>query len=122
MQVDKEHIQLLTEVGYAAAIYGEADKAEPIFDALMDIVPGNAAGPIGYGLSGIMQGRFDEAIDILERKGIDATVSADEARAIHLLALYLAGRKNEARRLGEQYIADAEFVIASDMAESINNS
>ncbi len=104
MDVNTDDAQLLTEVGYAAAVYGLAEPAQPIFEALIDVLPNNAAGAIGFSIAHIMCGRFNDAVEVLEKHGLNAEISSEEARAVHLLAVYLSGRKDEARVLSEELL------------------
>lgn len=92
-------MQLLTELGYSAILRGWFDDAEAIFSAMEKLAPDNAAAPIGFGLLALVRGKFNDAIEILEKKAVTAKVSGTEAKAILLLAYRLARRNADADRL-----------------------
>ncbi|MEZ5824752.1 MAG: hypothetical protein R3C97_08445 [Geminicoccaceae bacterium] len=94
-----EELQLLTQIGYSAVVRGLVDESRPIFDALAVCAPGNAASAIGIALGALIRGDLDRAIDTLRRDGIDKPRSGNEAKAILMIALQLAGRQEEAELL-----------------------
>ena len=91
-----QELQLLTQIGYSAVIRGLVDESRPIFTALEICAPGNAAAAIGIALGSLIRGDLDRAIDKLKRDGINKAHSGDEAKAILMIALKLAGRHEEA--------------------------
>ncbi|MCB9942288.1 MAG: hypothetical protein H6851_01515 [Geminicoccaceae bacterium] len=91
-----EELQLLTQIGYSAVIRGLIEESRPIFEALKICAPNNAAAAIGLALGALIQGDLDQAIAILKRDGISKPKSGNEAKAVLMIALQLAGRQNEA--------------------------
>ena len=117
MNVNRQDLHLLTEIGYASVMFGIADQAEPIFNALSKVCPENAAGSIGLAISEMSRGNFDAAAEILERSSRDADTSAGEAKAILMLALFLGGRVEEAEQLAED--VREQGGAASSMVETL---
>ncbi|NVK32343.1 MAG: hypothetical protein HWE20_15145 [Gammaproteobacteria bacterium] len=118
--LDSKHAYLLTEIGYAAAMLGEGKSVDPIFDLLMKELPNNAAGAIGKAINALSDNNADRAVEVLEQHGLGKEVSADEARAIHLLALFLGGRKDDAEALAQDYLKGEGIAYA--MAQSLFQS
>ncbi len=117
MEIDRDQLHALTEIGYASVIYGLAEKVGPIFDALTLLLPDNAAGPIGKAISDISTGNFNSAIDTLQNNGVNSDISGEEARAILLLSYYLAGRTSEAQQLANELMQ--QDGVGKNMAMSL---
>ena len=106
--VPTEDLKLLSEIAMSAAVRGHGPRAKPIFEALAHLQPGNAAAPIGYALTEIVQARFENAVQILRRDGITAETGATEAKAMLMVSLVLAGRSEEARVLQRELIRNGD--------------
>ena len=106
--IPNEDLKLLSEIAMSAAVRGHGARAKPIFEALGHLQPGNAAAAIGYALTEITQGRFQNAVQILQRDGITAEAGATEAKAMLMVSLVLAGRSEEARLLQRELIRNGD--------------
>lgn len=95
-------LKLLTEIGFSVTLRGLDSNVDPIFDVVEKEKPENAAGPIGRALQALVRRDLDTAIDILKTKGVTAAVAAKEAQSILALALKLAGRDHESRRVAAE--------------------
>lgn len=94
--ISDDELQLLTQIGFASVMRGRIDEARPIFDALAEFAPDNAASAIGIGLGALIRGDLDMAIRTLKKDGVTKPVGSAEAKAVLLIALQLAGRLDEA--------------------------
>ena len=101
MGADKD-LKLLTEIGFSVTLRGLEGNMDPIFAAVEQEKPENAAGPIGRALQALVKRDLDTAIDILKTKGITAAVAAKEAQSILALTLKLAGREAESRKVAAE--------------------
>ncbi|MEL6477481.1 MAG: hypothetical protein AAFR17_09145 [Pseudomonadota bacterium] len=101
MGADKD-LKLLTEIGFSVTLRGLGGNMDPIFAAIEQEKPENAAGPIGRALQALVKRDFETAIDILRTKGVNAAVAAKEAQSILALALKLSGREAESRKLAAE--------------------
>lgn len=99
MDYDREDLKMLTEIAFSATARGYFDTAKPIYDALAILRPDNAASDVGYALGAIIQGDNASAIDRLRSDAIMKKESADEARAVLMIALQLEGRTAEVEQL-----------------------
>lgn len=94
--LDPKDLKLLSEVALSAAVQGHGKRAKPIFDALRHLRPDNAAAAIGYALTEMTHGNFQEAARILRKDGVTAKNGAAEAKAMLMVALMMGGRSEEA--------------------------
>ena len=94
--LDPQDLKLLSEIALSASVQGHGKRAKPIFDALRHLRPDNAAAAIGYALTEMTHGNFQEAARILRRDGVTAKKGGTEAKAMLVVALMMAGRSEEA--------------------------
>ena len=104
-RIEPADLKLLSEIGMSAAAHGYGDSARPIFDALAAYRPRNAAAWIGYALIELAQGKFDQAITILSGDQVIGKTCEKEAKGMLLVALYLANRREEARRVHRELLS-----------------
>ena len=107
-KIPTEDLKLLSEIAMSAAVRGQGPQAKPIFEALARLQPNNAAAAIGYALTELTRGRFQDAVQILQRDGIKAKAGAAEAKAILMVSLVLAGRSDEARSVQRELIRNGD--------------
>ncbi|MCY0387278.1 hypothetical protein OVY01_08525 [Robbsia sp. Bb-Pol-6] len=92
-------IGLLTEVGFLASAAGDVERAGTIFTALMALRPRRAFPYIGLALAWLNAGKPGEAVAVFEcAPPVDAAELPDLA-IYHALALQLASRLGESRRV-----------------------
>ncbi|MGI4982184.1 MAG: hypothetical protein ACRYGL_02425 [Janthinobacterium lividum] len=92
-------VGLLTEVGFLASAAGDVERAGMIFAALMALRPRRAFPYIGLALAWLNAGKPAEAVMVFERAPpVDAAELPDLA-IYHALALQLASRLGESRRV-----------------------
>lgn len=96
---DEGVLKLLAEIGLSAAVHGNGEAAQPIFDALSQLRPENPVGAIGRALGDIAAGRLDDAITNLRTLGTGDDACPDEVKAVLLIALCLAGQQVDASLL-----------------------
>lgn len=92
-------ISLLAEVGFLASAAGDVEQAGTIFTALMALRPRRAFPYIGLALAWLNAGKPGEAVAVFESAPpVDAAELPDLA-IYHALALQLASRLGESRRV-----------------------
>jgi lipopolysaccharide biosynthesis regulator YciM len=116
-ELSSEDTFTLTEIGYASVMYGVPADVKPIFEALQMLYPDNTAGAIGNAIVALNRGDYDTAISSLQNCLQQCQTNTDEARAILMLAMHLAGRDAEAEQLAEK--VEEENGIANSMAQSL---
>ncbi len=104
LEVNEQVLTLMAEIGLSAALRGCGEAARPIFDALSLLKPENPLAAVGRALGQISEGRHEDAIAGLRASGANDAGSADELRAIMLLALCLAGHQTDAALLCRQLL------------------
>ncbi|SAI69983.1 Flp pilus assembly protein TadD%2C contains TPR repeats [Bordetella ansorpii] len=97
--LDADEARLLTEVGMLAARAGDLARADAIFNGLRAVRPGRAYPYIGLALARIARGRADEAVQLLEHAVLADDAERAQAQAWRGLALQLAGRAAESRKV-----------------------
>lgn len=97
--LDAQDARLLTEIGMLAAEAGDVARADAVFGALRRVRPDRAYPYIGLVLARLAAGRAGEAVRLLE----DAEIADPQERGVlHAwrgLALQLAGRSAESRKV-----------------------
>lgn len=106
--LDPKDLKLLSEIALSAAVQGHGKRAKPIFDALQRLRPDNAAAAIGYALTEMTHGNFQEATRILRKDGITAKNGATEAKAMLMVALLMGGRAEEADPVQRELLQGAD--------------
>jgi predicted Zn-dependent protease len=96
---DAEDVRLLGEIGYAAANRGLHRDAERVLAAIEALRPSSAVAGIGRALMALSRGRFDDAVQLVERQALAAEPDSIEAYEVLALALGLAGRATERERV-----------------------
>ncbi len=96
--LDADDARFLAEVGMLAAGAGDVARADVIFGALRELRPGRAYPYLGLALARLAAGRAAEAAQLLERAPVD-TAERGQLQAWHGLALQLAGRGAESRKV-----------------------
>jgi tetratricopeptide (TPR) repeat protein len=102
-----DDVRLLTEVGFLAASHADAVRAKRIFGALAAARPHRAFPSVGLATAWLNAGRPDEAVAVLEQALVEDRDERDTLDSWRGLALQMAGRVDESRRL-LQRVADAD--------------
>lgn len=97
-----ESIRELTEIGFMAATTGRSDMAEIIFNGLLGLHPRGASAELGLAITWMFAQRPMEAAALLERTTATSPAEYAVITAWHGLALQLAGRNGQARKLLEK--------------------
>lgn len=114
--IDTRHIQLLTPIGFLAAGRGDVQSAVRIFEALALLRPEHAFPLVGLATALMNSGRAAEAVQRLQSVHLPAGPETDMLRALHGLALQLAGRNAESHFVLRQVVAQARCGALSDGA------
>ncbi|MDR2892006.1 MAG: hypothetical protein LBV80_02820 [Deltaproteobacteria bacterium] len=95
MTLEKNDLQTLAEIGFAAVSMGNMPSARTIFEGLAAVRPDHEAPRMGMAMSHYMINEFAEAEEIL--RGLMRDKPEFRLAGVHLaLCLILAGRKDEA--------------------------
>lgn len=101
LHLDRGDMKLLTEAGYSGLMRGIETKLTPIFHALDVWMPQYAAGPIGFALEAMIEGRFNEADDKLAEIRKSDREGRNEATAILAMCKILQKDRFEAEKLAK---------------------
>jgi hypothetical protein len=104
--ITSAQVRLLTEVGMLGAGHGLAAEAVAIFESLQVLRPDRPFPYIGLAVASLNGGRFDEAVEVLEKRGLAACPGDPDVLAFLGLALKLAQRPGESRRVLEAMLRD----------------
>lgn len=99
MDVEQKLLQLLMESGYLAAGYGMTADAESIFEGLAVARPDSAYPLIGKAFTKMSLGAHEEAAEMLRDQLDVDSAEAHMARSFMGMALLLAGKADESRRV-----------------------
>lgn len=103
--LDGDEARFLTEVGFLAAAAGDVSRAGVVFGALRRVRPGRAYPCIGQAVAHMNAGQALDAVRLLE----SAIANDDEERALlrawQGLALQVASRRAESRRVLQEAAA-----------------
>ena len=112
-------VRTLTEIGMIAAGRGLPAEAQAIFESLRVLRPRRAFPYIGLALARLNAGRPEEAVELLERDGLGACPGDPDLRAFLGLALKLAQRPAESRRVIEQLLEEHPGADSARLARSL---
>lgn len=115
-----EEIRLLAEIGYMACGGGRIRSAREIFEGLRHLRPDCAFPYIGLAMACLSAGAPQEAISVLRDQGLDANPEDTEIKVFLGMALAMASRAHESRRvLGEVVAAADETMPERRLAEKL---
>jgi thioredoxin-like negative regulator of GroEL len=97
--LEADDARFLTEVGMLAASSGDLSHADAIFNALRLLRPDRAYPLVGLAVARLNAGRAAEAVRLLDSVRLDDPEEHATVQAWLGLALQLAGRNAESRRL-----------------------
>ena len=113
---DKPDLQLLTQVGFLAAVRGDLRRALRIFEALALLRPERAFPFVGLVTAFMHSGRASEAVARLQAVCLPAGPESDMLEAFRGLALQLAGRQSESTYVLRQVVMGARHAAPSEGA------
>jgi len=117
--ITPEQVRMLTEIGMMAAGHGYAPEASAIFESLRVLRPRRPFAYVGLAVTSLNSGKPEEAVRVLEREGLAACPGDGDIRAFLGLALTLAQRPAEARRVLEALLAEQPGAEAERMARAL---
>jgi Flp pilus assembly protein TadD len=117
--VTPEQVRTLTEIGMMAAGYGYTAEAITIFESLRVLRPQRPFAYVGLAVASLNSGKPEEAVRVLEREGLAACPGDGDIRAFLGLALQLAQRPSDARRVLEALLAEQPEGEAARMARAL---
>jgi len=94
-----EDIRLLAEIGYLACGAGRLKSAREIFEGLHVLRPDRAFPFIGLAMASMAAGAPQDAVSVLRDRGLVASPDDNEIKVFLGLALTLASRNHESRRI-----------------------
>jgi len=118
---DREVQRRLLEIGFLAAGMGRLEEAEVIFGCLRELRPESEFPSIGLALTYLNAGRSDDAIHRLEREALAIQPESLTASAYLGLALQLAGRNEESRRILRRVVREGREPEATALAAALLN-
>ena len=117
--ITSSQVRTLTEIGMIAAGRGLAAEALAIFESLQVLRPQRPFPYIGLALVRLNAGKPDEAVEVLERLGLAACPGDPDLRAFLGLALKLAQRPAESRRVLEVLLEEHPGADSARFARSL---
>lgn len=103
MQVDKEQLRVLVQVGFMAAMRSRVADAEAIFAAIEGERPTSAAAYVGLAIAYLTVGRNVDALQAIDRGlRVEGQTDLAELHGFRGLVLQLSGRTSESVRALKQ--------------------
>lgn len=97
--LDSAEVRLLTEIGFLASAVGDVRRAQTVFLALQRLRPGRAFPLVGLAVTKMNAGCPNDAVLVLEQAQASCDAEQNVMDAWRGLALQLAGREGESKRL-----------------------
>ncbi len=119
MQADTNLVQLLMEIGYLAAGYGFYKEANTIFKGVRAARPKSEFPFIGMAVVKMNQGKYHDAIAVLNDHALRNNPESGLAKSFLGLALKLAGDTRKSREILLQVNPSAGNRAAADMAQAL---
>lgn len=94
--MDNQELTYLNTLAISCLATGFVDQAQPAFEMITEIDPGNTAGPVGLASIELSKGNYDSACEILQQASATSRVSKEQAQKILLSALVATNRLDEA--------------------------
>ncbi len=104
IEISASDVRSLADIGFASVFLGLNEEVSPIFDMMTICRPHNAAGYIGKTVQLLYRGKYEEGAALLEEHGLSAEINSDQAKAVHLFALFCAEELDRVRELAEAYL------------------
>lgn len=122
MLLARDMARLLGNIAFLGMWKGHFTESEAIFTALQADSPLRVGAPLGLALSRIHQGKFTEAIRLLQEKVLPLDPQDAHTRCWLGLALFMGGQLRQAREVleavaAEQGSPDAAALSASVLAD-----
>jgi len=96
MKINRETLQLLSQIGFLACLKGEAKNGKVIMDGVEMNAEYNPSVMMGVAISRIHTGQYKEAISTLKNNVLRLEPDSIEAKTFLGIALNKAGRRAEA--------------------------
>ncbi len=97
-----EELRLLAEIAFTAVFYGLTVHAHDIFDYIEQHAEHREVGALGKGLALISDGKFADAVQMIEKEVLDKNPDSLEGQLFAALALKLVGHASRAEKLSER--------------------
>ena len=94
--MDNQELTYLNTLAISCLATGLVDEAQPAFEMIAEVNPGNAAGPVGLASIELTKGNYDAACQILQDAASESQVSKAQAQKILMSALVATNRLDEA--------------------------
>ncbi len=104
MEINKEIMQLLSQVGYLACFKGDVESGQLIMDSVDMNSGGQIPAKIGVAISRIYAAKYDEAIKTLKEQVLPVEPDNMTAKCFLGMALSESGRTDEAIALFEDVV------------------
>lgn len=104
MDIKKETMQLLSQIGYLACFKGDIETGQMIMEAVDMNSGGQIPAKIGVAISRIYASRYDDAVDILQNHVLPIEPDNMTAKCFLGMALSESGRQDEATALLQEVV------------------
>ncbi|MBG0775379.1 MAG: hypothetical protein H0S85_02980 [Desulfovibrionaceae bacterium] len=119
MEIRKELLQKVTEIGLLASNYGQVKEAEAIFEGLVAVRPDQETPYIGMAMAKMNSGSYDEALELLLEKALTINPESDLAKSFAALCYKLAGKPVEAKAAADFVVENGSDEAAVAMAKGV---
>lgn len=119
MEIKKELLQKVTEIGLLASNYGQAEKARKIFEGIIAVRPDQDMPYIGMAMVEMNIGQYDAALELLQEKALKNNPESDLAKSFTALCYKLAGKKVEAKAAADFVVENGSDADAIAMAKGV---
>ncbi len=95
-------LRLVAEIAFTGVFYGLSQNAKDIFDYIRDNTGHREIGVLGNALGMISDGKYAEAVQLIEKDVLQQNPDSVEGQMFAALALKLAGQVSHSERLSER--------------------